>query len=137
MCKKSAFFGHKKLKMTKLLMISLMFRRLKGTVFSRLQQKSISLALWTKAITCDKAGFKSRFCQVHQAGKIKIGVNRRNPRLINDLRLFMVLYNCRDTFTDVMSALQIGTFLTNKANFRKSQLDLTDLLTTKYVQMDT
>ena len=29
----------------------------------------ISMALWTKAITCDKAGFKSRFCKVHKAGK--------------------------------------------------------------------
>ena len=109
----------------------------KKHIFCQLLNKAILMALWTKAITCDKAGFKSRFCQVHQAGKIKIGVNRRNPRLINDLRLFKAFYNCRDTFTDVMSALQIHLFLQNKANFRKSQLNLTALLTTKYVQMDT
>jgi len=36
--------------------------------FGRLLKKVISMALWTKAITCDKAGFKSRFCQEHQAG---------------------------------------------------------------------
>ena len=38
-------------------------------LFTQLLNKAISMALWTKAITCDKAGFKSRFCQEHQAGK--------------------------------------------------------------------
>ena len=89
--------------------------RLIKHLFRQLLNKAISMALWTKAITCDKAGFKSRFCQVHQAGKIKIGVNRRNPRLnisscascaswlknlfnqrnprlINDLRLRIITY---------------------------------------------
>ncbi|MHC4546547.1 MAG: hypothetical protein ACYSYL_18875, partial [Planctomycetota bacterium] len=89
----------------------------KKHLFSRLLNKAISMALWTKAITCDKAGFKSRFCQEHQAGKNIISVNpvilsifsscpscaswlknpfnQRNLRLINDLRLFKALYNCR------------------------------------------
>ncbi len=128
----------------------------KKHLFSQLLNKAISMALWTKAITCDKAGFKSRFCQEHQAGKNIISVNpvilsnfsscsscaswlknlfnQRNPWLINDLQLpppvrrrylcaykapCKTLYNCRETFTDVMSALQINLFMQNKANFRK------------------
>jgi len=47
------------------------------------------------------------------------------------------LYNCRETFTDVMSALQIRLFMQNKANFRKSQMNVNKVLTTDYVQMDT
>ncbi len=47
----------------------------KKHLFSRLLKKAVSMALWTKAITCDKAGFKSRFCQEHQAGKNIISVN--------------------------------------------------------------
>ena len=132
MCKKSALFGHKKLKMTKLLMISLMFRRLKGTVFSRLLKKAISMALWTKAITCDKANFKSRFCQVHQAGKIRSlptfkvdPRNLRNPRLINDLRLRKITYE------------KINLFLQNEPNFRKSQVNVSEVLVVDYGKMDT
>jgi hypothetical protein len=61
----------------------------------------------------------------------------RNLCLINDLRTCMVLYYCRETFTNVMSALQIHPFLTNKANFQKSQMNVSDLLIREYVQMDT
>jgi hypothetical protein len=127
-------------------------------LFSRLLNKAIFMALWTKAITCDKAGFKSRFCQEHQAGKYKISVNLvilsnfssclrvfvaktprnlRNPRLIKDLRLFNALYNCKETFTDVMSALQIKLFLQNKANFKKVKFNVNKVLTKDYDQMDT
>ncbi|NIP54193.1 MAG: hypothetical protein GWN00_30115, partial [Aliifodinibius sp.] len=67
----------------------------------------------------------------------KIGVISVNPWFIKDLRLFKVLYICRDTFTDVMSALQIELFMQNKAKFQKSQVNVTDLLTREYVQMDT
>ncbi len=63
--------------------------------------------------------------------------NQRNPWLINYLRACKALYKCRETFTDVMSALQIGPFCSNKANFRKSQMNVTDLLTKDYDQMDT
>ena len=141
--------------------------RLKRTVFTRLLKKAISMALWTKAITCDKAGFKSRFCQVHQAGKNillmilaylssrsllillsclislrvlrgeKIRVISVNPWFIKDLRVCELLYKCRDTFTDVMSALQIHLFMQNKANFQKSQMNVSDLLISEYEQMDT
>jgi hypothetical protein len=47
------------------------------------------------------------------------------------------LYNCRETFTDVMSALQIGPFCSNKPNFRKSQMNVNKVLTTNYDKMDT
>jgi hypothetical protein len=104
----------------------------KKHLFRHLLNKAISMALWTKAITCDKAGFKSRFCLVHQAGKIKIGVNQRNPLLIKNLRENKALYNCRETFTDVMSALQIHLFMQNKANFRKSQMYVSEVLTINY-----
>ncbi|MHC4445955.1 MAG: hypothetical protein ACYTA5_25450, partial [Planctomycetota bacterium] len=60
-----------------------------------------------------------------------------NPWLINDLRVYQYLYNCRETFTDVMSALQIKLFLQNKPKFRKSQMNVTDLLTKAYEQLDT
>jgi len=110
--------------------------RLIRAVLGQLLKKAISMALWTKVITCDKAGFKSRFCQVHQAGKI--GVNQRNlcpryPRLINDL----CLYICRASSTNVMSALQIELFLQNKAKFRKVKLNVTKVLVMDYEQMDT
>ena len=39
--------------------------------------------------------------------------------------------------TPVESALQNHLFLTNKANFRKSQMNVTDLLTMDYDKMDT
>ena len=42
------------------------------------------------------------------------------------------LYICRETFTDVMSALQIGPFCSNKANFRKSQMNVNNVLTNAY-----
>jgi hypothetical protein len=43
-----------------------------------------------------------------------------------------VLYNCRETFTDVMSALQIRLFMQNKAKFRKSQVNVNKVLTKDY-----
>jgi hypothetical protein len=53
-----------------------------------------------------------------------------NPWLINYLRAFGI-------FTLVESALQIGPFCTNKPNFRKSQMNVNNLLTNIYEQMDT
>jgi hypothetical protein len=47
------------------------------------------------------------------------------------------LYYCRETFTDVMSALQIHLFMQNEPNFQKSQVDITSLITDDYEQMDT
>ncbi len=48
-----------------------------------------------------------------------------------------VLYNCRDTFTNVMSALQIQLFLQNEPKLRKVKLNVTKVLTKDYDQMDT
>jgi hypothetical protein len=45
-----------------------------------------------------------------------------------------VFYNCRDTFTDVMSALQIAPFLTNKPNFLDDQNDISPVITMNYEQ---
>ena len=57
----------------------------------------------------------------------------RYPRLINDLHI----YKCRDTFTHVMSALQIHLFLQNKAKFQKVKSNVNNEITRAYVQMDT
>jgi len=120
---------------------------LKRTVFRQLFNKAISMALCTKAITCDKAGFKSSFCQEHKAGKNIISVNLvilsifsscpscaswlKNPftqcnlRLINDLRLRKITYE------------KINLFLQNEPNFRKSQINASSYITKEYDKMDT
>ncbi len=61
----------------------------------------------------------------------------RYQRLINDLRLFKALYNCRETSTGIESSLQIRLFMQNKANFRKSQINVNKVLTKDYEKMDT
>jgi len=53
------------------------------------------------------------------------------------LRLCKALYICRDTFTDVMSALQIHLFMQNKAKFKKVKSNVNKVLTKDYEQMDT
>ncbi len=65
-----------------------------------------------------------------------------NPTLVHfrhfsSLLTIFPLYICRDTFTDVMSALQIKLFMQNEPKFRKSQVSITALLTREYDQMDT
>jgi hypothetical protein len=65
--------------------------------------------------------------------KIQSKINNHLSLII----LLGVLYICRDSSTDVMSALQIHLFMQNKANFQKSQMNVTDLMTRRYVQMDT
>ena len=51
--------------------------------------------------------------------------------------LTRLLYNCKETFTDVMKTLQIKLFMQNKANFRKVKLNVTKVLARVYGQMDT
>ncbi len=68
---------------------------------------------------------------------LKNPFNQRNPRLINDLRLFKALYICRETFTDVMSPLQIRLFMQNKAKFPKSQMNVINVITKEYEKKDT
>jgi len=71
------------------------------------------------------------------ASWLKNPFNRRNPRLINDLRLFNALYNCRETSTYIESSLQNKLFMQNKANFRKVKLNVNNVLTRDYDRMDT
>ena len=73
----------------------------------------------------------------HIFSQLKNPCNPRNPWLINDLHAPKNLYNCRDTFTDVMSALQIKLFLQNEPKFRKVKLNVNEVLTRDYVQIDT
>jgi len=51
--------------------------------------------------------------------------------------LTKVLYTCKETFTDVMSALQIKLFMQNKAKFQKVKLNVNRVLTKDYEQKDT
>ena len=63
--------------------------------------------------------------------------NQCNQWLTNDLRLFKALYNCRDTSTTIEDSLQIRLFMQNKANFRKSQMNVNKVLTKDYGNIDT
>jgi hypothetical protein len=51
-----------------------------------------------------------------------------------DLRADKALYISRDTFTNVMSALQIHLFMQNKPNFLDDQMNISDCFTTNYEQ---
>jgi hypothetical protein len=119
----------------------------KKHLFSRLLTKAILMALWAKASLCGKSSLLEQSMSRTQS-RPKTSVfsvpsvannlfNLRNLRSINDLRACKAFYNCRETFTNVMSALQIHLFLTNKPNFRKSQMNVTDLLIREYDKMDT
>ncbi len=63
--------------------------------------------------------------------------NQRNLRLTNDLRAYKALYNCREDSTTIESSLQIKLFMQNKANFRKSQMNVNNVLTRDYEKKDT
>jgi len=93
--KESGLFGLKKLKMTKLLIISLCFL----------------CPLWLYSL---------RLCVL----VAKAPRNLRNLRLINDLRAYKYLYNCREDSTTIESSLQINLFMQNKANFQKVKLNV-------------
>ncbi len=134
--------------------------RLKRTVFSWLLKKAISMALWTKATLCVKSSLLEQSLP-RTPSRLKTSIisvnpvilsnlssclgvlvainpfNQRKLRLIKDLRLFNALYNCKETLTDVMSALQIKLFLQNKAKFQKSQMNVNKVLTKAYDKMDT
>ena len=69
--------------------------------------------------------------------RLKNPFNQRNPWLTNDLRTCKALYICRDSSTDIESSLQINSFMQNKANFRKSQMNVTSLITVDYEKRDT
>jgi hypothetical protein len=63
--------------------------------------------------------------------------NPCNPWLINDLRPWKSLYNCREDSTTIESSLQNNLFMQNKANFQKVKFDINQVLTMNYVHMDT
>jgi hypothetical protein len=63
--------------------------------------------------------------------------NLRNPWLINDLRIYKILYCCRETITDVMIALQIDPFFAKQSQFQKSQMNVSNHSIREYEQMDT
>ncbi len=50
---------------------------------------------------------------------------------------YLRLYICRDTFTNVKSALQIHLFMQNKPKFKKVKLNINKVIAKDYVQMDT
>ncbi|MHC4691568.1 MAG: hypothetical protein ACYS67_02420 [Planctomycetota bacterium] len=82
------------------------------------------VALWLKYP-------RNLFTQVETCLLFPMG---RNPRLINDLRRGNALYNCRETFTDVMSALQNQLFMQNKPNFLDNQMNVSSFITMNYEQ---
>ncbi len=132
------------------------FLRLIKHLFSRLPNKAISMAMWTKASLCVKSslleqslpGTPSRLTtSVTSVAKnlcnllLKIcaicGKNQRNLRLINDLRVCKLLYICRESSTYIESSLQNNLFMQNKANFQKVKFDVNRVLTKDYDQLDT
>jgi hypothetical protein len=115
----------------------------KKHLFSRLQKKAISMALWTKATLCGKSSLleqslprtPSRPIQslpTYQVGPrnlrnlwLKNPFNQRNLRLINDLRSTKVYVR------------KNNLFMQNEPKFRKVKFNVTEVLTTDYDQMDT
>ncbi len=53
------------------------------------------------------------------------------------LRAEKLLYNCRETSTYIESSLQNKLFMQNKANFQKVKLNVNNVLTKDYDQLDT
>ncbi|MGB2808806.1 MAG: hypothetical protein WBC22_13765 [Sedimentisphaerales bacterium] len=121
--------------------------RLTITVFRRLMKKAISMALWAKVILCVKSSLleqnlpgtpsQLRIISVNPVilsnfsscssctSWLKNPFNLRNPRLINDLRSTKVYVR------------KNNLFMQNKANFRKVKLNVIQVLTNDYDQMDT
>jgi len=61
----------------------------------------------------------------------------RHFRHFSSLLTIFPLYICRDTFTNVVSALQIQLFLQNEPNLKKVKLNVNKVLTRNYEQRDT
>ena len=121
--------------MTELLIISLMFMRLTGTVFSWLQKKAISMALWTKASFCGKSSLleqslpRTPSWQKRSLPTFKVDprnlCNLCNLWLKKDSHTYALMLLCLVLSTLVESALQIDPFLcktnpiSGKSNERK------------------
>jgi len=89
---------------------------------------------WYRESRCHVRTGWQKLCALCGYKSVKICVN---PWLINDLRVCKVLYCCRDSFTDVVSALQIHLFMQNKAKFQKVKLNVNKVITNDYDQIDT
>ncbi len=132
----------------------------KKHLFSRLLKKAVSMALWTKASLCVKSSLLEQslprtpsrpktsdisvaknLCNLWLLFRaflwLKNPFNQRNLRLIKDLRVYKMLYNCRGHSTNVVDSLQIRLFMQNKANFRKVKLNVNNVLTMNYDKKDT
>jgi hypothetical protein len=79
----------------------------------RIGWKKTLCSLWLYS-SCSSCLRREKICEISV-----------NPRLINDLRLRKFTYEI------------INLFLQNEPNFRKSQVNITDLLTREYGKMDT
>jgi len=125
----------------------------KKHLFSWLLTKAILMALWTKASLCVKSSlleqsllrppsqlkslcplwlFSLFLCAFCAFLWLKNPRNQRNPRLINELRVYKTLYNCRETITDVMDSLQISSFMQNKPNFLDALMSVSTVITGEY-----
>jgi len=95
------------------------------------------MALWTKASLCGKSSLLEQSLS-RTPSRLKTSVisvaknpfNQRNLRLMNYLCAFVIS-------TLVVRALQIHLFMQNKANFPKSQMNVTNVLTADYELIDT
>ncbi len=74
--------------------------------------------------------FYALFCTFCASLWLKNPRNLRNPWLINDLRAFGIS-------TTVECALQIKLFMQNEPKFRKVKLNVNNVLTKDYDQLDT
>ena len=119
------------------------FIRLKETVLSRLYKWGIANDPPVEPERFTEACFIERFGRKRQSRpkqifmtlaylssrSVKICVN---PWLMNYLRAYKALYNCRGLSTTIEDSLQIRPFMQNKANFRKSQMNVNKVLTVDY-----
>ncbi len=115
--------------------------RLKRTVFTRLKTSIISV----NPVILPALEFRRRGSNFSSCFRVLVAINPFNLRnlcprylrLINDLRVCKLLYNCREDSTTIESSLQNKLFMQNKANFQKVKLNVNRVLTRDYVQMDT
>ncbi len=114
--------------------------RLKRTVFSRLQIKVRPKGLHSFAFYILIFNFSSHLPLTSLRANTYVPIRHPFPHpyslLLTPYSLFLrackSLYNCRETFTDVMSALQIQLFLQNKAKFKKAKMNVSSFITKDY-----
>ena len=126
-------------------------------LFSRLLKKAILMALWTKASLCIKSSLLEQSLP-KTPSRPKTSMTSVNPVILSNFSLFLcafcaflwlknprnlrnlrLKYSCqyslclRGIFTTVERSLQISPFfMQNEPNFRKSQMNITKVLTRDY-----